>query len=282
MVGEAAVTDPVVPVGAGPVEPGRASSEVAGGACSPHPSAQNADWPARMRVCATARRASNPRRRSVRSRSDRAVSSPSQTASPYVSPMWLQGASHAPIVECGLAVDLDVDEAVETTEDRQHTLGLVVTWSTDVPVRALLVVAPGPDQERVAHLEPPGRRGPRRLQDHGSGHVATARGNRPVTRPETEPTRVPVEDRREDARAVHPRERQPLDVPAGRYERTDLAVRQQRVVGDRRERAAAERDVTVEAFAARQLQLDGATVALDVEVHPVSFPLPEGCSIICP
>ena len=95
-------------------------------------------------------------------------------------------------------------------------------------------MAPGPDQEGVADLEPPGRRGPRRLQDHGSGHVATARGNRPVTRPETEPTRVPIEDCREDARAVHPRERQPLDVPAGRYERTDLAVRQQRVVGDRR------------------------------------------------
>ena len=54
-----------------------------------------------------------------------------------------------------------------------------------------------------------------------------------------------VEDRREDARAVHPRQRQPLDVPARRDERADLAVRQQAVVGDRRERAAAERDVTV-------------------------------------
>ena len=54
---------------------------------------------------------------------------------------------------------------------------------------------------------------------------------------------VAVEHRAEDARRVEARQAHPLDVAARRDQRADLAVRQERVVGDRRERAAAEGDV---------------------------------------
>ena len=51
---------------------------------------------------------------------------------------------------------------------------------------------------------------------------------------------VAVEHRAEHARRVHPRQAEPLDVAVGRDERGRLAVRQERVVGDRGERAASE------------------------------------------
>jgi hypothetical protein len=71
---------------------------------------------------------------------------------------------------------------------------------------------------------------------------------------------VTVEDGREDAGAVHLRQRQPLDVPARRHEGTHLAVGEQAVVGDRWKGTAAERDLTLEAFADRELKLHAATV----------------------
>ena len=146
----------------------------------------------------------------------------------------------APVVESGLAVDLDVDEAVEAAEDaEQDVLGLPVARGADIPLRAVVVVMPGSDQQHVAHLEPPGGRAPGRLQDHGSRQVATAGRDRPIHRPRAEPSRMTVEDRREDARPVHLRQRQPLDVPVRRHERADLAVGEQRVVGNRWKRTSA-------------------------------------------
>ena len=47
---------------------------------------------------------------------------------------------------------------------------------------------------------------------------------------------VAVEDGAEDARRVHPRQAQPFDVAARRHQRRRLAVGQEGVVGDRRER----------------------------------------------
>ena len=79
---------------------------------------------------------------------------------------------------------------------------------------APVLVMPAPDQQHVANLEPPRGRAPCRLQDHRPRQVATAGRHRPVHRPRAEPSRVTVEDRREDARPVHLRQRQPLDVPA--------------------------------------------------------------------
>ena len=116
------------------------------------------------------------------------------------------------------------------------------------------------DQEHVAHLEPAGRRAPCRFQDHGARQVAAAGRDRPVQRPRAKPPRMPVEDRREDARPVHLRQRQPLDVPARRDERADFTVREQRVIGNRRKRASAERNVAVRAVAGRHLQPHAATV----------------------
>ena len=57
-----------------------------------------------------------------------------------------------------------------------------------------------------------------------------------------ESPRVAVEDRREHARAVHPRQAQPLHVAAGRHQRRRLAVGEKAVLGDRRKRTATTRD----------------------------------------
>src|SRR5215207_3176119 len=167
----------------------------------------------------------------------------------------------AAIVECGLAVDLDVDETVQAAEDaEQDVLGLTVARRADIPLRAVFVVTPRPDQQNVVHLEPAGGRAPRRLQDHRSRQVATTGRDGPVDRPDAKPPRVAVENRREDARPVHLRQRQPLDAPAGRDERADLAVGEQGVVRDRWKRTSAERNLTLRTFARRQLQLHAATV----------------------
>ena len=80
----------------------------------------------------------------------------------------------AAVVERRLAVELEIDEAVEAAEGaQQDVLGDAVARCADVPMRAVLVL-PGADQEHVAHLEPAGRRAPCRFQDHGARQVAAA------------------------------------------------------------------------------------------------------------
>ena len=86
--------------------------------------------------------------------------------------------------------------------------------------------------------------------------------HRAIHRPRAEPSRVTVEDRRENARPVHLRQRQPLDVPVGRQERADLAIGEQCVVRNRRKRTSAKWNVTVRAVAG-QHQLHVATVLQD-------------------
>jgi hypothetical protein len=151
-----------------------------------------------------------------------------------------------------LAVDLHIDETVRAPEDaKQGMLGRTVARRADIPVRAVLIVMPRPDEQNVVYLEPSGGRAPGRLQDHGSRQVATARRDRPVDGPGAQPARVAIEHRREDTWAVHLRQRQPLDVPARRDERADLAVGQQGVVSDRWKRTSTERNVTLWGFAGR-------------------------------
>src|SRR6185437_3164860 len=107
----------------------------------------------------------------------------------YVPPASIAAA----VVERRLAVEFEIDEAVEASEGtQQDVLGDAVARCADVPMRAVLVV-PEADQEHVAHLEPAGRRAPCRFQDHGARQVAAAGRDHPVERARAKPPRMPVE-----------------------------------------------------------------------------------------
>ena len=71
------------------------------------------------------------------------------------------------------------------------------------------------------------------------GQVAARGRHLDVGGAEPEAAGVAVEDRAEHARRVEARQAEPLDVPVRRHERAGLAVGQEAVLGDRRERARA-------------------------------------------
>ena len=150
----------------------------------------------------------------------------------------------AAVVVDRVALHVHRDRAVDAAQRaQQHVLGVVVRRRAAVRVRALAVVAPGADQQHVAHDQPAGLRAPRRLEDVRARQVAAPRRDDRVGGRQREHAGVAVEHRAEQARAVHPWHAHPLDVAARRDERRRLAVRQEGVVGDRRERAARERHV---------------------------------------
>jgi hypothetical protein len=101
-------------------------------------------------------------------------------------------------------------------------------------------VVPGPDEEGIADDDPAAVLLPARLEHVRAWQVAPRDGYLGVGGADAEAAGVAVEDGPEHAGAVHAREAQPLDVAARRDQRRGLAVRQEAVVGDRRERAAPE------------------------------------------
>ena len=151
----------------------------------------------------------------------------------------LPAAALEPVVERRLAAHRDLHLADGAADGpQQHVVGVVVGGRAAVRVRAVPLVVPGADQQHVAHDDPAARRVPARLQHERPGQVAAVGGHLDARRAEPERARAAVQDRAEHARRVHPRQAQPLDVPARRDERGRLAVGQEAVGVDRRERAA--------------------------------------------
>ena len=152
------------------------------------------------------------------------------------------GAAPPAIVKGRLAFQHDVDLPVEAPDRaQQYPLGAVI--GRDPPVRRgpELLVPPRTDEQEIAHLGPARGHAPGRLQDHGARQVPATGRNIQVCRSEPEPASVAVQHRGEDARPVHPRQAQPLDVAARRHESRDLAIGKESVLRDGRERAPARR-----------------------------------------
>jgi hypothetical protein len=161
-------------------------------------------------------------------------------ARPVVGPLH----AGAPVVQDGLALHVHLHRAVHAADHpQQHVVGVVVRRGAAVGGRAVLGVVPRPDEQDVADDDPARPGAPRRLEDHRARQVPATRGHRDVGGGQTEGACRPVQERAEDRRAVHARQAHPLDVAAGRHERGDLAVREERVLGDGREGRAAERHV---------------------------------------
>ncbi len=146
----------------------------------------------------------------------------------------------APVVEHRLAVQDGLHLAVEAAHRaQQDVIGVVVGRHPAVGVRAVLVVMPGTDEQRLAYHDPSAALLPARLEDHRAREVAASDRDHRVRRADAKATSVAIEDRPEDTRAVHPRQAQPFHIAARRHQRGRLAVGEEAVLGDGRERAAA-------------------------------------------
>ena len=142
------------------------------------------------------------------------------------------------VVEGRLALELDLGRPLDALDHpQQHVIGVVVGRRAAMAVRALGVVMPRSDAQRVADDHPAHAGLPARLDHHRARDVAPAGRDVDVGRADPEAAGVAVEHRREHARGVHPRQAHPLDVAVRRDQRRRLAVGQERVIADRRERA---------------------------------------------
>ena len=145
-------------------------------------------------------------------------------------------ARDAAVVEDGLAHELDLDVAVDAAHRAdEQVLGVVVGRRPGVRRDGVLGAARAHGQ-RVAHDDPAARGVPRRLEDVGARLVAPAGRDVDPERGEAEVARLAVEQRPEHARRVEARDAEPADAAVGRDERAGVAVREERVLGDRRER----------------------------------------------
>ena len=143
---------------------------------------------------------------------------------------------HAAVVEGRLADELDLDPAFEA-EDRSHEqmVGVVVGRRPGVRCDLVLVI-PGADRQRVADENPAGRRLPRRGQDVRARLVDPRRRVVDPEGPEPKASGLPVKQAAEHARRVEAGHAEPVDRSIGGHERAGVAIGQERVIGDRRER----------------------------------------------
>ena len=164
------------------------------------------------------------------------------TPAPVASAMWLESSSKPPFgrrhaaVEDRLADQFHLHLAVEALgRADQHVLGVVVGGRAGV-WRDRVRPARRSHGQRVAYYHPARGRLPGRRQHVGAGLVRPRRRDMDTERTQPERSRPPVEQAAEDARGVEPRHTQPVDPPIGSHEGTGVAVGQEGVLGDRRER----------------------------------------------
>src|ERR1700682_1028064 len=103
--------------------------------------------------------------------------------------------------------------------------------------RPALAVVPGSNAKRVADDEPAGPRPPRRLQDQRARQVAPAGRHLNPRRTQPEASGAAVERGSEHARGVRSGQAPPLDTAARSDQAVDLAVGEERMLGDGWKRA---------------------------------------------
>ena len=140
------------------------------------------------------------------------------------------------VVEGRLADELDLDAPLDALDRAdEHVVGVVVRRRTGVG-RDLVFVIPGAERQRLADDDPAVGRLPRRLEDVRPGDVGPCGRVVDPERREAEESGLAVEQAAEHARRVEAWDAEPVDRPVGRDERARVAVREERVLGDRRER----------------------------------------------
>ena len=145
-------------------------------------------------------------------------------------------AGNAAIIERRLAHEVDLDRAVDALGGaHEHVVGVLVGGRPRVGCDRILPAA-GPHRQRVAHDHPAGGRLPRGHERVGPRLVDPVAGDVDPERGEPEAARAAVEQRAEHARRVEARDAQPVDRAVRGHERARVAVGEEAVVGDRRER----------------------------------------------
>jgi len=158
-------------------------------------------------------------------------------------PGVLPARAAAVVVEGRLAAQGQLDRAGDAAHRAQQDVpGIPVGGGALVGAGAVVGVVPRAHDQGGADDDPARLRLPRGLHHEAARHVATRRGDPHAVGREGEVPRRAVEDRAEHAGGVRPRQAHPLHRPVGRDETRRLAVGEERVVRDRRERAAPHRD----------------------------------------
>ncbi len=150
----------------------------------------------------------------------------------------VHSAGVAAVVEDRLADELDLDAALEALDRaHEHVVGVVVGRRPRVRRDLVLVVARAHGQ-RVADDDPAGRRLPGRRRARSSrARTTRAVGMVDAERPEPERRRPRRSSRLPKTLGESKRgHAEPVDRAVGRDERAGVAVGEERVVGDRRER----------------------------------------------
>ena len=143
---------------------------------------------------------------------------------------------NAPVVEDRFARQLDLDLTLQAHRDaHQQVLGVLVGRRPRVRRHQILAAARA-DRQCVAHDHPACRGRPGRQQRVRTRLVEARRRHVDPERPEAKRARLAVEQRAEHAGRVEARNAEPVDRAVGRDQRAGVAVREERVVGDRRER----------------------------------------------
>ena len=142
----------------------------------------------------------------------------------------------AAVVEGRLADQLDLDAPVDAFDGSdEHVFGVVVGRWPGVRCDQVVAVARS-HRERVAHDDPAGGGLPRGDEHVGARLVGTCRGMADVERAEAEEPGFAVEEAAEDARGVEGGDAEPVDRAVGGDQGSGVAVGEERVVGDGRER----------------------------------------------
>ena len=149
------------------------------------------------------------------------------------------------VVEHRLADELDLDLALQTS-DRSYERVIGVFISRGPGVRRDDVLArPGPHRQGVADLHPSTRRTPGGHEDVRAGFVDTRGGDVDPEGREPETAGFAIEQGPEDAWRIELWDTQPLDRSVRADERTGVAVGQEGVRVDRRERRRHRRALSI-------------------------------------
>ena len=155
------------------------------------------------------------------------------------------GTALAAVIESRLAFHDEIDRPVHAPDrPQQDPFGPVVYGHPPVRARPGGGLPPWPDQQDVPDDGPARRGGPRGFQHHRPRQVAPSGRDGGIRRAQPEPPGGPVQDRGEDARAVHPGQAHPFHIAAGRDQRGRLAIGKKPILSDRGKRASAHRGRT--------------------------------------
>ena len=146
---------------------------------------------------------------------------------------------HAAVTETGPTHQLERNLPLEALDrPHQHVVGVMVGRRAGVRLSGLVIGVPVADRQSIVDDRPPGGGHPGRLEHVGARYVAPAGGDVHAVGSKTKGSGAAVEQRAEDTFAIKTRQAEPLNGAVGCDQCACVAVREERILGDRRKRRA--------------------------------------------